>query len=180
MIQSFIRKNKVGTLTVVADAAMISIENSTALNEKGINFIVGARLGNISSDLLSEIDSKIVRKDGKSIQIKTAHGELICGYCHGCIQEAEAFMKDNIENNDILFILTKISSIKILQQKIGIKVSEQPNVYIDKTDDFSIPTDNSIYPCIIKMEKGQMLDHEFQSPKNGGAFAKLNSLVSVH
>ena len=80
MIQSFIQKNNVENLTVVADAAMISAENSNALNEKGINFIVGARLGNISSDLLLEIDSKIVRKDGRSIRIKTVHGELICGY----------------------------------------------------------------------------------------------------
>jgi transposase len=80
MIQSFIQKNKVGNLTVVADAAMISAENSSALNEKGINFIVGARLGNISSDLLLEIDSKVVRKDGQSIRVRTVHGDLICGY----------------------------------------------------------------------------------------------------
>jgi hypothetical protein len=71
MIQSFIQKNKVENLTVVADAAMISSENSSALNEKGINFIVGARLGNISSDLLRGIDSKIIRKDGQSIRIRT-------------------------------------------------------------------------------------------------------------
>ncbi|MBC7418019.1 MAG: transposase [Pedobacter sp.] len=80
MIQSFMQKNSVGTLTVVADAAMISAENSAALNEKGISFIVGARLGNISSGLLSEIDGKIVRKDGKNLRIRTAHGDLICGY----------------------------------------------------------------------------------------------------
>lgn len=99
--------------------------------------------------------------------------------CHGCIQEGEVFMRDHIKNGNILFVLTKISSLKILQQKIGIKLTEHPNVYIDREDDFTIPTDNSIYPCIIKMEKGQMVNHEFQSPKNGGAFAKLNSLVSA-
>lgn len=80
MIQSFINKNNVGTLTVVADAAMISAENSTTLNENNINFIVGARLGNISSDLLAKIDNSIVRKEGKSTRIKTVHGDLICGY----------------------------------------------------------------------------------------------------
>ncbi len=80
MIQGFIQKNGVENLTVVADAAMISAENSSALNEKGINFIVGARLGNISNDLLMAIDSKLVRKDGQSIRIRTVHGDLVCGY----------------------------------------------------------------------------------------------------
>lgn len=80
MIQRFISKNNVRTLTVVADAAMISTENSAVLNEKNINYIVDARLGNISSDLLTKIDSNIVRKEGKSIRIKTVNGNLICGY----------------------------------------------------------------------------------------------------
>ncbi|EOR95314.1 hypothetical protein ADIARSV_1509 [Arcticibacter svalbardensis MN12-7] len=99
--------------------------------------------------------------------------------CHGCIQEGEAFMRDHIKDNDILFVLTKISSLKILQQKIGMKITEQANVYIDKKDIFSISTDNGIYPCIIKMEEGKVSTHEFQSPKNGSAFAKLNSLIAV-
>jgi len=80
MIESFIKKNKVDTLTVVADAAMISTENSAALNAAKIDYIVGARLGNISHGLLEEIDSNIIREDGKSIRIKTVNGDLICSY----------------------------------------------------------------------------------------------------
>lgn len=91
MIQSFIKKNKVGVLTVVADAAMISTENSLALNEKGIHFIVGARLGNISGDLLKEIDDNLVRQEGNSIRIKTTHGDLICSY------SAVRYRKDKYE-----------------------------------------------------------------------------------
>lgn len=80
MIQGFIKKNKVDNLTVVADAAMISTENSAALNAAKINYIVGARLGNVPHNLLAEIDSNIIREDGKSIRIKTANGDLICSY----------------------------------------------------------------------------------------------------
>ncbi|UKJ06537.1 IS1634 family transposase [Solitalea lacus] len=80
VIQSFIKKHNVEILTVVADAAMISTENSMALNENGINYIVGARLGNISSDLLAEINGNITRKDGQNIRIKTSNGDLICSY----------------------------------------------------------------------------------------------------
>lgn len=129
MVQSFIRNNNVGTLTVVADAAMISTENSTALNEKGINFIVGARLGNISSDLLWEIDSKIVRKDGKSIRIKTVHGELICSYSsvryrkdqyemEKQIEKAKFFIDNPSKNKKLKFTKSSEQNIELNQKLI--------------------------------------------------------------
>ena len=92
--------------------------------------------------------------------------------CHGCIQEAEAFMRDHIKNTEILFVLTKISSLKILQQKIGVQIRETPNVYIDLENEFDIPSDNRIYPCIIQMKDGKMVEHEFQSPQNGACFSE--------
>lgn len=97
--------------------------------------------------------------------------------CHGCIQEGEAFMRDNIWNSDILFVLTNISSLKILQQKIGIQVKDHKNVYVDKEDIFSVPTDNKSYPCIIKIEKGKIVAHEFQSPLNSSAFMNLSNKI---
>ena len=86
--------------------------------------------------------------------------------CHGCIQEAEYFMKEHIADERILFILTKISSLKILQQKTEILFSEHSNVYIDRDNLFDISTDNSIYPCIIQLKGGEILKHSFQSPSN--------------
>lgn len=98
--------------------------------------------------------------------------------CHGCIQVAEAFMKDNIENKEILFVLTKISSLKILQQKIGVQVKEHPNVYIDREDIFAIPTDNSHYPCIIRLKNKKIDMHMFQSPDNKQAFSNLKAQIT--
>jgi transposase len=140
MIQSFIQKNKVETLTVVADAAMISTENSTALSEKGINFIVGARLGNVSSDLLSEIDSKIVREDGRSIRIKTLHGDLICAYSslryrkdkyemEKQIEKAKFFIDNPGKNKKLKF--TKSSGIKMELTKT---LSTKPINYLGSKD----------------------------------------------
>jgi len=80
VVKSFISNNKVKEFTVVADAAMISVENIQALNENGINYIVGARLGNLSNDLIAEIDKNISREDDKSIRLKTDNGYLICSY----------------------------------------------------------------------------------------------------
>lgn len=86
--------------------------------------------------------------------------------CHGCIQDGEFFMKKNIENNKVLFILTKISSLKILQQKLGFQIKDHSNIYIDKENIFDIPSNNSIYPCVIKLEKGKILTYAFQSPRS--------------
>ena len=80
VVKSFISKNNIKEFTVVADAAMISTENIQALRENVINYIVGARLGNVSNDLISKIDKNISREDGKSVRIKTDNGYLICSY----------------------------------------------------------------------------------------------------
>jgi len=80
VVKKFIKTNAVKNFTVVADAAMISTENILQLNENKINYIVGARLGNLSQKAIEEIDLKITREDGKSIRVKTEKGYLICSY----------------------------------------------------------------------------------------------------
>jgi transposase len=80
VIKDFIKRNGVKDFTVVADAAMISSENVQQLTLNNINYIVGARLGNIPPALLETIDKNIRREDGKSIRIKTDNGYLICSY----------------------------------------------------------------------------------------------------
>ncbi|MBA3675423.1 MAG: IS1634 family transposase [Chitinophagaceae bacterium] len=80
VVKKFIKTNSVKNFTVVADAAMISLENITQLKENNINYIVGARLGNLSPKVIEEIDSKITREDGKNIRIKTENGYLVCSY----------------------------------------------------------------------------------------------------
>lgn len=85
--------------------------------------------------------------------------------CHGCIQEGEFFMKKNISNTKILFVLTNISSLKILQQKVGIKINDHSNVFVDRNNRFKLPTENAIYPCIIQIKQGEILQYSFQSPK---------------
>ncbi len=80
VIKSFTQRNKVKAFTVVADAAMISAENIKGLTQSGTHYIVGARMGNLSGELLETVDKQIDRQDGKSIRIKTELGYLICSY----------------------------------------------------------------------------------------------------
>lgn len=80
VVKDFIRKHAVKEFTVVADAAMISSENVQQLLQSNINYIVGARLGNIKTKLIEEIDKNLPRQDGENIRIKTDNGYLICSY----------------------------------------------------------------------------------------------------
>lgn len=99
--------------------------------------------------------------------------------CHGCIQEGEAFMQEHIENKDILFVITKIESLKILQKKIEVNIKEHNNIYIDRDRLFDLPTSNTIYPCIVEMNNGRVKSHGFQSPNNSAAFEKLKSQITI-
>ena len=50
---------------IVADAAMLSQKNMQQLNHDGYQFIVGARLANMSSDFIKQIDNELERVDGE-------------------------------------------------------------------------------------------------------------------
>ncbi len=52
LITDFIQKHSVNSFTVVADAAMISQTNIEALKKSDLNYIVGARLGNLSDKMI--------------------------------------------------------------------------------------------------------------------------------
>ena len=80
VIKSFIKKHQVEHFTVVADAAMISSENVAALRTEKINYIVGARLGNVAADLLASINVNLPRTDGSTLRLKTDNGYLICSF----------------------------------------------------------------------------------------------------
>lgn len=100
--------------------------------------------------------------------------------CKGCIQEGEEFMRSNIAEKQVLFVLSKVESIKLLQQKIGINIKDHDNIYIDRNNYFDLPTDNTIYPLIIELEKRKMINYEFQSPKNGMAFSKFSEKLKTN
>lgn len=91
VISAFKRKHKIKTLTVVADAAMISFSNITALKDSGLNYIVGARTGSLSPNLIKEISSGLNRQDGATIRKTTDYGDLICEF------SAKRFAKDKRE-----------------------------------------------------------------------------------
>lgn len=132
VVKKFISKNKVKKFTVVADAAMISAENILALKENGINYIVGARLGNVSNELIAEIDKNICRQDGKSIRIETDNGYLICSYSSVRYRKDKYEMEKQIEKaKDIISNPAKNKKLKFTKSN-GQKI-ELNQKLIDKT-----------------------------------------------
>lgn len=91
VLKKFIKKHSVANFTVVADAAMISQANITELRDANINYIVGARLGNISSSLLATIEQQLIKEDGYTMRIATEPGHLVCSFSE------KRFRKDRYE-----------------------------------------------------------------------------------
>lgn len=80
VILAFKHKHKIKTLTVVADAAMISYDNITALKASGLNYIVGARTGSMSTKVIKEVSAALNQQDGTTIRKTTDYGDLICEF----------------------------------------------------------------------------------------------------
>jgi transposase len=130
VIKDFIKRNDVKEFTVVADAAMISSENIQQLTQNNINYIVGARLGNIPAALLETIDKTIIREDGKSIRLKTDNGYLICSYSSVRYRKDKYEMEKQIEKAKLVianpskgkkmkFTQTKGQKIELNEALIG-------------------------------------------------------------
>jgi transposase len=95
-ILAFIKDNKIEIMTVVADAAMISSDNIIDLRDNKISYIVGARLGNLSKKIIDQIETSLLREDGKTIRIETENGYLICSYSSKRHRKDEFEMKKQI------------------------------------------------------------------------------------
>ena len=80
VVKDFKDKHKIPTLTVVADAGMISMENVKALKENGLQYIVGARLGNITLKALRGISSELGSQNNATMRTTTVYGDLICSF----------------------------------------------------------------------------------------------------
>ena len=167
VVKSFITKNRVKSFTVIADAAMISTENIKALEENGINYIVGARLGNLSNDLIAEIDKNILREDGQSIRIKTGNCYLICSYSsvryrkdkyemEKQIEKAKYIVSNPSKNKKLKFTKTHEQHIEINQKLID-KTGKMPGIKGYYTNQEEAVTDNKTiierYHDLYKIEQ---------------------------
>lgn len=69
ILKAFKALHKIEKLTVVADSAMLSKINFKTLKEEGLNYIVGARLGNLKQDILNKILKDFKHIDNHSTRV---------------------------------------------------------------------------------------------------------------
>lgn len=80
VILKFKEQHRVDNLTVVADAAMISHRNILALRKAGLNYIVGAKMGNTSQAVIQGVSRRLNWVDGACVKLSTPNGFLICHF----------------------------------------------------------------------------------------------------
>jgi len=116
VVKAFMERHRVGKFTVVADAAMISDANVEALKGEGINYIVGARLGNVPHGLVREIDQALAREEGRTIRLRTGKGYLVCGYSASRYRKDKHEMDKQLQRAEALLREPgKISRVKFLK-----------------------------------------------------------------
>jgi transposase len=101
---------KVLNLTVVADAAMISLPNVQSLVVNNLSYIVGARVASLKEDQIKEISSQLNAVDGASTRIETERGLLVCDFSTKRYQKDKREMEKQIARAE-----------KLLDKKEGIK-----------------------------------------------------------
>jgi transposase len=79
-LQQFRETHHVDHCTVVADAAMISLDNVKQLVENNLSYIVGARLAHLTSEQTVAVTNGLPRVDGASMRIQTERGLLVCDF----------------------------------------------------------------------------------------------------
>jgi transposase len=132
IISAFKKKRRISKLTVVADAAMLSLDNVKALKASGLSYIVGARVGNLSKTLIEKISSELNCQDGKSIRLATEHGQLICGFSlkryrkdkidmAKQLKKAEALLKNPTKTKRIKFIASQNKNRLELNNELIVK-----------------------------------------------------------
>lgn len=104
------------------------------------------------------------------------------GGCDNCIAEGIGFVKNNlinfsIDSSKIQAVFTAISSKKILLNQLSIDNYLEYNFIFDVEDKYYLNSQYSIYPCIIYLDKGNVINVEYQNPQNSYAISKLTNKI---
>ena len=80
-MQDIVKKHKLTDFVAVADSAMVSAKNMDELENSGLKYIVGARLGNLPQKLFDQIVESTPKEDGTLRRFVLENGRvLIVGY----------------------------------------------------------------------------------------------------
>lgn len=133
MISSFKETHAIKNLIVVADAAMISLDNVETLVEKKLSYIVGARVANLTRKQIIQISSQLSCVDQASIRIETTRGFLVCDFSQKRYEKEKREMDKQIAKAEkLLKEKNTMKRVKFLKNK-GIAAHLLHTALIEKT-----------------------------------------------
>lgn len=115
---------------------MISIENIEKLKAEKIDYIVGARLGNLKTDIVKSIDKQLPRTDSANIRLKTELGYLICDFSKKRFNKDKFEMEKQIKKaEDILLNKRKAGRVKFIKtiganNKLNTELMDKTNILL--------------------------------------------------
>jgi len=80
VVETFISAHPQTRPIIVADAAMLDEERLTELQQKGLSYIVGARLANADIGSVKQIHASLGKKHGAIARFPSRHGDLVCDF----------------------------------------------------------------------------------------------------
>lgn len=96
VIENFRKEHGVKACTIVADAAMLSLENIGELRKKKLSYIVGARVANLSPKLQTQVGEALRQRDGATVRVSTKHGDLLCSFSRKRFEKDKRDMEKQI------------------------------------------------------------------------------------
>jgi len=95
--------------------------------------------------------------------------------CPGCISGAETFVKENLDNEKILYIFTRINSGKTLRSKLSLNKDLPGNIFFDREKRYSLNPEYPLsqYPLVIYFNFDGKTTFDAISPDNHEAYEKL-------
>lgn len=91
------KDHHIDSLTVVADAAMLSFGNITQLEQAGLSYIVAARMAGLPKHLLEEVSQELNKVEGRYSDRQTKYGRLICDYSNKRASKNRSDRKKQLE-----------------------------------------------------------------------------------
>lgn len=111
VVEGFIARHPDTKPIVVADAAMLDDDRLAELREKGISYIVGARLANSDLGTVKKIHTALDSVNGAITRLNSRHGDLICDF------SVKRYKK---ELNDLNKLIQKAEDL-VAKQSSGVK-----------------------------------------------------------
>lgn len=128
------KKHLIETLTVVADAAMISQHNIEELNTHGLRYIVGARMGNLPSFTIASVSKELNGIDGSTTRVTTSSGDLVCGFSLARFRKDKREMEKQIQKAEHLLKMPgSVKRTKFLKSARGVASYELNHDLMEKT-----------------------------------------------